>query len=98
MRNTKKLGQILHAAQITLEDRTLSVLTLILHIEFALFVQWGSLSPTSAQLVKAGGKEKRDLAFYFLWGGVKHEAHYVKLLFIDHDHGIWIQGTVHLVI
>lgn len=26
MRNTKKLGQILHAAQITLEDRTLSVL------------------------------------------------------------------------
>lgn len=72
--------------------------SLILHIEFALFVQWGSLSPTSAQLVKAGGKEKRDLAFYFLWGGVQHEAHYVKLLFIDHDHGIWIQGTVHLVI
>lgn len=72
--------------------------SLIVHIEFALSVQRGSLNPTSAQLVKGvGGKEKRDPAFCFLWGGVKDAAHYVKLLFIAHDHGIWVQGKVHLV-
>lgn len=80
--------------------------SLTLHIKFALSVQWGvfkpHISPVSYPTCqswvtkKEGGKEKRDPAFCFFCGG-KHAAHYVKLLFTDHDHGIWNQRNMQLV-